>query len=126
MEGNMKTLVVREDSSLEIIEIPKPRINKKQALVKMIACGMCGTDVKLIHKKFKGFPESVYPIMLGHEGVGEVVEIGADVKGLKLGDKVMLPFVDPDEELFGKLGSGWGAISEYGVVHDLKIGRAHV
>ena len=35
----------------------------------MIACGMCGTDVKLLHRTFKGFPESIYPIMLGHEGI---------------------------------------------------------
>ncbi len=114
----MKSLIVTEQGNLEIREIRKPRINEKQALVKTIACGMCGTDVKLIHRTFKGFPQSVYPIMLGHEGVGEVIEVGADVKGLKVGDKVLLPFVDPDEELYGKLGSGWGAMSEYAVVHD--------
>lgn len=114
----MKTLIVNKEGRLEIQEIAKPRINEKQALVKTIACGMCGTDVKLIHKTFKGFPEDIYPIMLGHEGVGEVVETGADVKGLKPGDKVLLPFVDPDPELYGDLGSGWGAMSEYAVVHD--------
>lgn len=114
----MKTLIINKDGSLEIKEIAKPNINAKQALVKTIACGMCGTDVKLIHRTFKGFPESMYPITLGHEGVGEVVEIGSDVKGLKLGDKVLLPFVDPDQELYGDLGSGWGAMSEYAVVHD--------
>ena len=114
----MKTLVVNKDGSLSINEIPKPKCGAKQAMVKTIACGMCGTDVKLIHRTFKGYPESMYPLMLGHEGVGEVVEIGADVKGLKLGDKVLLPFVDPDPELYGDLGSGWGAMSEYAIVHD--------
>jgi len=114
----MKTLVVNKNGELSINEVPTPKISEKQALVKMLACGMCGTDVKLIHKSFKGFPDSVYPIMLGHEGVGEVVEIGADVKGLKKGDKVLLPFVDADPAVYGDLGSGWGAISEYGVVHD--------
>lgn len=114
----MKTLIVTREGKLEIKEIAKPRYNEKQALVRTIACGMCGTDVKLIHKTFKGFPEDIYPIMLGHEGVGEVVEAGADVKGLKPGDKVLLPFVDPDQELYGDLGSGWGAMSEYAVVHD--------
>lgn len=114
----MKSLIVTKEGTLEIREINKPKINSKQALVKTIACGMCGTDVKLIHRTFKGYPESIYPIILGHEGVGEVVEIGADVKGLKVGDKVLLPFVDPDKELFGDLGSGWGAMSEYAVVHD--------
>lgn len=114
----MRTLIVTKEGKVKIQEISKPRYNAKQALVKTIACGMCGTDVKLIHKTFKGFPESVYPIMLGHEGVGEVVEIGSDVKGLKPGDKVLLPFVDPDPEIYGDLGSGWGAMSEYAVVHD--------
>ena len=68
-------LVIEKDGSLHIQEVNKPRYNENQALVKTIACGMCGTDVKLIHRTFKGFPESVYPIMLGHEGVGEVVEV---------------------------------------------------
>jgi L-iditol 2-dehydrogenase len=79
---------------------------------------MCGTDIKLIHCCFKGVPASVYPVMLGHEGVGEVVETGAEVKGLKKGDKVLLPFVDPDAEVFGDIGSAWGALSEYAVVND--------
>lgn len=114
----MKTLVIAKDGSLSIQEVNKPRYNEYQALVKTIACGMCGTDVKLIHRTFKGFPESVYPIMLGHEGVGEVVEVGAKVTGFQVGDKVLLPFVDPDEENNPGLGSGWGAMSEYAVVCD--------
>ncbi len=114
----MKTFVVNQDGSTEIREIPKPRYNANQALVKTIACGMCGTDVKLLHHTFKGFPKSIYPIMLGHEGVGEVVEVGSNVTTFKIGDKVILPFVDPDKELYGDLGSGWGALSEYAVVCD--------
>ena len=88
---------------------------------------MCGTDVKLLHRTFKGFPESVYPIMLGHEGVGEVVEVGSEVKSFQVGDRVFLPFVDPDPELYPGMGSGWGALSEYAVVCDptpWQIGRA--
>ena len=114
----MKTFIVNKDGSTEIREIPKPGYSSKQALVKTIACGMCGTDVKLLHRTFKGFPESVYPIMLGHEGVGEVVEVGSEVTTFKVGDKVILPFVDPDPELYPGLGSGWGALSEYAVVCD--------
>lgn len=114
----MKTLVVAKDGKLSIQEVNKPKYNEYQALVKTIACGMCGTDIKLIHRTFKGFPESVYPIMLGHEGVGEVVEVGAKVKGFKVGDKVLLPFVDPDADNLPGLGSGWGALSEYAVVCD--------
>lgn len=114
----MKTLLVGKDGKMSIEEVNVPKYDEHQALVKTIACGMCGTDVKLLHRTFKGFPESVYPIMLGHEGVGEVIEIGAKVKGLKKGDKVLLPFVDPDAENLPGIGSGWGALSEYAVVCD--------
>ena len=114
----MRTFIINQDGTTEIREVPRPQINSRQALVRMIANGMCGTDVKLLHRTFKGFPKEVYPIMLGHEGVGEVVETGSDVRGYKIGDKVLLPFVDPDEELYPGLGSGWGAMSEYGVVWD--------
>jgi len=114
----MRTILVNEDGILSISEVPLPKYGPTQALVKTLACGLCGTDVKLIHKCFKGFPSSAYPIMLGHEGVGEVVEIGEDVKGLKVGDRVLLPFVDEDPDVFGRLGSAWGAMSEFAVVHD--------
>lgn len=117
----MKTLVVKEDGSLEVREIPKPSYTSKQALVKMISCGICnGTDAKLIHRKFKGVGMDQYPLMLGHEGVGEVVEVGSEVTGYHVGDKVLLPFVDPDPEKYPELGSAWGAFSEYGVVHDVQ------
>ncbi len=111
----MRTFIVEKDGTMRIGEVEKPTISSTQALVKTIASGMCGTDVKLIHRTFKGFPESCYPITLGHEGVGEVVEIGADVKGYKIGDKVLLPFATSKGYT-----SGWGALSEYAVVDDVK------
>ncbi len=114
----MKSFIVNKDGSTEIKEISKPAYTSRQALVKTIACGMCGTDIKLLHRTFKGFPESVYPITLGHEGVGEVVEVGSEVTTFHIGDKVLLPFVDPDPERFPGLSSGWGALSEYAVVTD--------
>lgn len=114
----MKTLIVTPEGSLEILDIPIPKISPRQALVKTIACGICGTDAKLIHRGFKGFPREIYPVMLGHEGVGCVVETGSEVKSFRVGDVVLLPFANPPEELSGSLSSGWGAFSEYGVVED--------
>lgn len=123
----MRTLVVEKDGKLSIREVPKPKYNENQALVKMISCGICnGTDTKLIHGTFKGVESREYPLMLGHEGVGEVVEIGANVKSFKIGDKVLLPFVDADSEVYGSLGSAWGAYSEYAVVHDKEAYEGNV
>lgn len=110
----MRTLVVDEKGNLSVQEIPKPTYGTCQALVKMRSCGVCnGTDTKLIHRTFKNF--DTYPAILGHEGVGEVVEVGANVTGLHVGDIVLLPFLE--QEMDG-LTPGWGAYSEYAVVGD--------
>ncbi len=114
----MKTVIVNKDGSLSVQEVPKPKYGPKQALTKTIANGICGTDIHLMKKAFKGVTEDMYPLMLGHENVGEVVEVGGEVKGLKVGDKVLLPFVDPDPEYLGSYGSAWGALGEYCVVND--------
>jgi len=57
----MKSLVVNKDGSTEIREIPKPKFSRQQALVKTIACGICGTDIKLLHHQFKGVPNPHIP-----------------------------------------------------------------
>jgi threonine dehydrogenase-like Zn-dependent dehydrogenase len=116
MSEMMKTLVVDRDGKLSVEECPMPDFGPCDALVRTISCGICnGTDSKLIHRTFKGFPEDRYPIMLGHEAVGEVVAIGASVTGYRVGDIVLLPFAGP----LGGFGCGWGAFSEYGVVSDV-------
>jgi len=114
----MKTLIVNEKGELSIVDTAKPVINEYQALVKVIACGMCnGTDTKLIHGTFKGYSyDKDYPMMLGHEGVGRVVEIGAKVTGYKIDDVVLLPYAFANTEY----NSGFGGYAEYGVVYDEK------
>ena len=114
----MKALIIDNKGGLTIGEAPKPTINEFQALVKVMACGICnGTDTKLIRGKFKGFTyENDYPLVLGHESVGRVVEIGAKVSSYKVGDIVMIPYGSPSEGL----NSAWGAYAEYAVVHDAK------
>ena len=115
MNRIMKTLVVEKDGSLSVREVSRPEYNECQALVKTLSCGICnGTDAKLIHQKFKGYGPERYPLMLGHEAVGRVVEVGEKVTSYKVGDVVLLPFVDPQDGL----DSGWGAYGEYGVVCD--------
>jgi threonine dehydrogenase-like Zn-dependent dehydrogenase len=110
----MRSLIVDKEGKLSVQEIAKPSYGEYQALVRMVSCGICrGTDTKLIHREFKGF--DTYPAALGHEGVGRVVEKGAQARHLQIGDLVLLPFLEG--EIDG-VHSGWGAFSEYAVVAD--------
>ncbi|MBE6427105.1 MAG: sorbitol dehydrogenase [Planctomycetaceae bacterium] len=110
----MKSYVVHGDGSCRIEEMPMPKYGEYDALVKMESCGVCnGTDMKIIHRKFKGVED--YPVVLGHEGVGRVVETGAKVKNYRIGDLVLLPFWSDVPEGYS---SAWGTYSEFNVVTD--------
>ena len=110
----MKALSVDKTKHLSICTISKPHYTEYQALVKTLSCGVCnGTDMKLIHGTFKNMNQ--YPMLLGHEAVGQVVEIGSKVTGLKKGDIVLLPFLYGETEGYS---SGWGGYAEYTVVCD--------
>lgn len=110
----MKGLTVDAKGKLSIQELDMPVFNDCQALVKTKSCGVCsGTDLKLIHGTFKNF--DTYPAVLGHEAVGEVVAIGSRVKSMKVGDLVLLPFL---EEANRGYYPGWGGYAEYAIVGD--------
>ncbi len=110
----MKSYVVYADGSKRIEEMPMPRYSEYDALVKLESCGVCnGTDTKIIHGVFKGIDK--YPVVLGHEGVGRVVEKGSKVKNFEIGDLVLLPFWSDVPEGYT---SGWGTYSEYNTVTD--------
>jgi len=110
----MKALAVDAGGRLSVCEIGMPKYTDCQALVKTLSCGVCnGTDAKLIHGTFKNVHD--YPTLLGHEAVGRVVEIGSKVKGLKVGDMVLLPYVYGVNEGYH---SAWGGFAEYTVVGD--------
>lgn len=84
----MKKLVVKAPYQMEFEEAPIPQIETDtQALVKVKAVGICGSDIKIYHGK-NTF--ATYPRVLGHEAVGEVVKIGKGVTRLKPGDRVVL------------------------------------
>lgn len=110
----MKGLVVERGGALSFRELPMPEYGPCQALVKMLSCGICnGTDTKIIHGTFKNF--DTYPAVLGHEGVGEVVAVGEKVRRFRVGDRVLLPFLEQEAD---GCASGWGAFAEYAVVGD--------
>jgi alcohol dehydrogenase len=68
---------------------PVPEPGPGQALIRMHACGMCGTDVHVWHGLFP----ATLPLVLGHEPVGTIEKLGAGVTWLKPGDRVGIPWV---------------------------------
>jgi propanol-preferring alcohol dehydrogenase len=76
---------------LEIQELDKPVIGKQDVLVKIHACGVCHTDLHACHGDWPVKPKM--PLVPGHEGVGEIVEIGEQVNHLSLGDRVGIPWL---------------------------------
>jgi len=84
----------RPEFGAELIEIPVPRPGRGELLVKVAACGICGSDLHIYEWELgaERFAPRL-PMVLGHEPAGTVVEIGADVRGFKKGDRVALdPF----------------------------------
>ena len=111
----MKSVVVPQKGQLELAEIPIPAPGSYQALVRIECCGICGsTDWKIINGHMTWAKQ--YPLVLGHESVGRVVEVGANVRKFKVGDRVTRPVypADPDRGLY----SAMGGFSEYGLVTD--------
>ncbi len=85
----MKGLAFHGPGDVRYDSLPDPMLtNANDALVKITSCSICGSDLHIYHGGLKS-PLSSYSI--GHEAIGEVVEVGRGVARLKSGDRVMIP-----------------------------------
>ncbi|MCL5022460.1 MAG: alcohol dehydrogenase catalytic domain-containing protein [Nitrospirae bacterium] len=80
----MKVAVYYSNDDIRIEERPVPRISDGEVLVRMMASGICGTDVMQWYRQQKA------PRVLGHEMAGEIVDVGADVDRFRRGDRVFV------------------------------------
>ena len=88
----MKAAVVTEfNKPLQIKEVEVPKVTAGKVLVKLIATGVCHTDLHAMHGDWPIKPS--LPFIPGHEGVGEVVEVGEGIHHLKVGDMVGIPWL---------------------------------
>ena len=83
----MKALIKYEQGigKMELREIPVPVPGYGEVLVRIIAVGICGTDLKIYDDKFKYFP----PVIVGHEFAGEIALLGEGARGWMIGDRVV-------------------------------------
>ena len=106
----MKVSTVTGPGTAEVVEVPKPTAGPKDVLVRMRACGICGSDAFYI--TIGGIPPRQGRTPLGHEPAGEVVDVGADVTGIAVGDHVV---VNPMAAPSGIIGNGGaaGALADF-------------
>jgi threonine dehydrogenase-like Zn-dependent dehydrogenase len=75
---------------VESLNVPVPTPKPNELIVAVKATGVCGTDILLYEWTYKGRSPVLPPIVLGHEGAGEVVAKGTQVQGVNIGDRVGL------------------------------------
>lgn len=121
-----KTARVAVLTSLEhfdVKEYPIPEVGDDDLLVKVEGCGICGTDAH----EFRKDPFSLIPVALGHEGTGEIVKMGKNVKTdsagnpVKLGDKIVTCMIfkdNPDITMYDLNKQNVGGADVYGLLPD--------
>ncbi len=121
-----KTARVAMLTSLEhydIKEFPIPPVGDDDILVKVEGCGICGTDAH----EFRRDPFGLIPVALGHEGTGEIVAMGKNVKvdtagkPVKVGDKIVTCMIfkdDPEITMFDLNKKNVGGADVYGLLPD--------
>ncbi len=98
MSNTMKALVYNGPEKIALEDVPVPQIiEPDDAIIKVTTSTICGTDIHIWHG---GMPEVEPPRVIGHEFVGEVVEVGPAVRNAKVGDKVAVSCVTQCGECF--------------------------
>src|ERR1700758_4311625 len=94
----MKSLTWHGKSDIRCESVPDPVIqDSRDAIIKVTACAICGSDLHI----YGGLiPRMESGDVLGHETMGEVVEVGPENKKLKVGDRVVVPFTISCGECF--------------------------
>src|SRR4030043_122771 len=80
----MRVAMYYNNQDVRLEEMPTPRIGRGELLVKVLASGICGSDVMEWYRLKKA------PLVLGHEITGEIAEVGQDVDGYHVGDRVFV------------------------------------
>jgi threonine dehydrogenase-like Zn-dependent dehydrogenase len=85
----MRAALLRDFGKLDVEEVPVPEPGPGEVLVRVRACGICGTDLKIVAGAYKGTWPPALPFIIGHEWSGEVAALGPGTSGLSVGDRVV-------------------------------------
>ncbi len=87
MKKTMKAAVLEELGRMSVKQIPIPQIKDESMLIKVLACAVCGSDLRILET---GNKRVIFPAIIGHEISGEVVDLGRGIEKFKIGDKVAI------------------------------------
>lgn len=116
----MRLLKIHGVNDVRLDSYERPEAGPKDVVVRMKACGICGSDLSYI--KIGGIPTPGTVTALGHEGAGEILEVGAEVEGIAVGQRVIVnPMMTPSN-----IGSGGpeGAFTEELLVREARLGNS--
>jgi L-iditol 2-dehydrogenase len=80
----MKAAVIYQVGDIRMAEVDIPKLKSDEVLIRIHACGVCGTDHSLF---VEPYPAN-YPVIIGHEFSGTVEAVGNDIKNIQVGDRV--------------------------------------
>jgi L-iditol 2-dehydrogenase len=121
-----KVAMLTKLEQIDLQEYKIPELGDDDILVKVEGCGICGTDAH----EYKRDPFGLIPIVLGHEGTGEIVKMGKNVKkdsagkSLTIGDKVVTCMIfkdNPDITMFDLNKQNVGGADVYGLLPDDEV-----
>ncbi|MGA1836943.1 zinc-binding dehydrogenase [Herbiconiux sp. 11R-BC] len=117
----MRVTMVTGVGETAVVEAPEPEVGPNDVLVKMKACGICGSDG--FYVSIGGIPPRQGATPLGHEPAGEVVRVGAEVDGIPVGARVVInPMAAPS----GVIGNGGatGALADHLLIENAVLGTS--
>lgn len=85
IEPSMRSLLLKEYGSLAIAEVAQPEAGEREVLVRVAACGICGSDV---HGYDGSSGRRIPPLVMGHEAAGVIVGLGSGATAFRVGDRV--------------------------------------
>ncbi len=117
----MRAAIITGPEKTEIVEVQTPTAGPDDVLVRIRACGICGSDTLYI--SIGGLPPRHGCMPIGHEPAGEVVEVGRGVHGIAVGDRVVVNPMAIADDIIGNGGSA-GALAEYLLIKDAVRGQS--
>jgi L-iditol 2-dehydrogenase len=117
----MKVSMVTGPGKAEVVDADRPQVGPHDVLVRMRACGICGSDAFYI--TIGGVPPRQGHTPLGHEPAGEVAAVGAEVAGIEVGDHVVINPMAAPSGIIGN-GGATGALADYLLIENAVRGTS--